>query len=347
LWLLGEYAARTADLDLVHELWPAALRAMEWIDRYGDRDGDGYVEYERQGPRGLVNQGWKDSHDAISHADGSLADAPIALCEVQAYVYAARRRMADLARRRGEITQAAAWEVEAERLRERFNRDFWMPDEGTFALALDGAKRACRVVSSNAGHCLATGIADDDKAHAVIARLMCDDVFSGFGVRTLAQKESRYNPMSYHNGSVWPHDTALCAAGFARYGASREVAALVEGLFDASGGLENRRLPELFCGFARKSSLGPVPYPVACQPQAWAAGSVFSLLQSLLGMTIDGFGRRIVFEGSAMPDWMATLELQGLAIGDGSVDLHLTRGRHGPAIEVVHERGEIEVVVRA
>src|SRR5205814_1461429 len=160
--------------------WPHALRAIEWIDRYGDRDGDGYVEYERRGPRGLVNQGWKDSHDAIMHADGQLADPPIALCEVQAYVYAARRHMAELARRRGELTRAAGWATEAERLRERFNRDFWIAEEGTFALALDGGKRACRVVSSNAGHCLAAGIAEEDKARAVIARLMQDDVFSGF-----------------------------------------------------------------------------------------------------------------------------------------------------------------------
>jgi glycogen debranching enzyme len=346
LWVLGEYAERTGDLDLVHDLWPSALRAMEWIDGYGDRDGDGYVEYERRGPRGLVNQGWKDSHDAISYDDGELAAPPIALCEVQAYVYAARRCMAALARRRGELTHAAAWDAEADRLRERFNRDFWMPEEETYALALDGRKRACRVVSSNAGHCLAAGIADRDKAGAVIARLMRDDMFSGFGVRTLAQKEKRYNPMSYHNGSVWPHDTALCAAGFARYGAAREVSMLIEGLFDATRGLENRRLPELFCGFPRSTSLGPVPYPVACQPQAWAAGSAFLLLQSVLGLRLDGFGRRVIIENSAMPDRMASVELRGLAIADASVDLHLARGRNGPAIEVVDKRGEIEVVVR-
>jgi len=347
LWVLGEYAERTGDLDLVGELWPAALRAMEWIDRYGDRDGDGYVEYERRGPRGLVNQGWKDSHDAISYDDGELAAPPIALCEVQGYVYAARRAMAALARRRGELTHAAAWEGEAERLRERFNRDFWMPEAGTYALALDGGKRACRVVSSNAGHCLATGIADQEKAKAVVARLMRDDMFSGFGIRTLAQTEKRYNPMSYHNGSVWPHDTALCAAGFARYGATGEASRLIEGLFDASRGLEKRRLPELFCGFARSSSLGPVPYPVACQPQAWAAGSVFLLLQSVLGLKIDGFGRRVIIESSAMPDWMANLDLCGLGIADASVHLHLAHGRNGgPAIEVVDKRGDLEVVVR-
>ena len=347
LWVLGEYAARTGDLDLVGELWPAALRAMEWIDRYGDRDGDGYVEYERRGPRGLVNQGWKDSHDAVSYDDGELAVPPIALCEVQGYVYAARRAMAALARRRGEAMHAAAWEAEADRLRERFNRDFWMPEEGMYALALDGGKRACRVVSSNAGHCLAAGIADEEKARAVIARLMRDDMFSGFGIRTLAQKEKRYNPMSYHNGSVWPHDTALCAAGFARYGATREASRLIDGLFDASRGLEKRRMPELFCGFARSSSLGPVPYPVACQPQAWAAGSVFLLLQSVLGLKIDGFGRRVIIESSAMPDWMANLELHGLGIADASVQLHLAHGRNGgAAIEVMDKRGDIEVVVR-
>jgi glycogen debranching enzyme len=348
VWLLGEYCGRTGDLGLVDELWPVALGAMSWIDQYGDRDGDGYVEYARRGARGLVNQGWKDSHDAISHEDGQLAVPPIALAEVQGYVYAARMQMASLARRRGELDLAARFEAQAIRLRERFNREFWMSEHGTFALALDGEKRPCRVVTSNAGHCLATGLAESDKAKSVVERMMRRDVFSGFGVRTLSEREKRFNPMSYHNGSVWPHDNALCAAGFARYGATATAARVVtEGLLAASRGFEGRRLPELFCGFARDRWHGPVPYPVACQPQAWAAGSVFLLLQSLLGLTIDGFARRIVFERPAMPHAMSELEIRGLRVGEASVDLSLAQGHAGPTVEVSGQRGAVEVVVRS
>lgn len=344
LLLLAEYSERTADLALVHELWPAAVAAMRWIDTVSDEAG--YVTYARRTPRGLVNQGWKDSHDAISHADGTLAEPPIALAEVQAYVYAARRGLARLARRLGYFTQSATWDAQAARLREQFHRDFWLVDEGTFALALDGQRRPCRVVSSNAGHCLFGGLAEEDNARQVVSRLMRDDMFCGWGIRTLSARARRYNPMSYHNGSVWPHDNAMIAAGFARYGASAQVQRLFTALFEASLGIENRRLPELFCGFARHQHPSPVPYPVACKPQAWAAGSVFLLLQAALGLRIDAWERRVTFERATLPPWLNRLTLHGLQVCDARVDLCITRGQWHAAVEVLNREGEVEVVVR-
>jgi glycogen debranching enzyme len=345
LMLLAAYHERTADLDLVCELWPAAVAAMGWIDA-ADRDGDGYVDYARRTTRGLVNQGWKDSHDAVMHKNGSLAEPPIALAEVQAYVYAARRDLAQLARRLDRPSDAAAWEAKADRLRQRFNRDFWVREEETFALALDGTRQPCRVVASNAAHCLFGGIADPDKARGVIDRLMRSDVFCGWGLRTLSAYERRYNPMSYHNGSVWPHDNALAAAGFARYGATDRAAQLLTALFDASLATEDRSLPELFCGFARHEQRKPVPYPVACKPQAWAAGSVFLLLQTTLGLHIDAVERRVTLQGSALPGWLQRLDIRGLRVRNARLDLSIARGAWGVAVEVIDKEGEVEVVVR-
>ncbi len=344
LVLLAAYADRTADLAFAQELWPAAMAAMRWIDSMADKQG--YVAYARRSPSGLTNQGWKDSHDAIMHADGALADPPIALAEVQAYVYAARCGMARLARRLGHPAEAAAWEAQAARLREQFNRDFWLPDEGTFGLALDGEKRLCRVVSSNAGHCLFGEIAERDKALATIARLTREDMFCGWGIRTLSSQARRYNPMSYHNGSVWPHDNALIAAGFARYGAVAQAANVLTALFDASRTLEGRRMPELFCGFARHLHPSPVPYPVACKPQAWAAASVFLLLQAMLGLSVDAWDRRVTFDRAMTPPWLNRLEIRGLTICDARLDLSISRGRRSAAVEVLEKHGEVEVVVR-
>jgi glycogen debranching enzyme len=344
LLVLAEYGDRTGDLALVQELWPAAVAAMRWIDAVADEAG--YVTYARRTPRGLVNQGWKDSHDAISHADGTLAEPPIALAEVQAYVYAARRGLARLARRLGHFADSATWDAQAARLQEGFHRDFWLADEGTFALALDGHGRPCRVVSSNAGHCLFGGIAEGEKARQVISRLMRDDMFCGWGVRTLSTRARRYNPMSYHNGSVWPHDNALIAAGFARYGAGEQVQQLLTAIFNASLGIENRRLPELFCGFARHQHPSPVPYPVACKPQAWAAGSVFLLLQAVLGLRIDAWERRVTFERATLPPWLNRLDIRGLYVRQARLDLSITRGHWHAAVEVLKREGEVEVVVR-
>src|SRR5262245_23170328 len=344
LVVLAAYAQRTGDLDLMEELWPAALATLACIDR--NLDPRGYLAYERRTPRGLVNQGWKDSHDSISHADGRLADPPIALCEVQAYVYAAWRGMAGLAQRLGHAAQAEAWDSAATALRARFARDFWWAEEDIYALALDGGGQPCRVVASNAAHCLLAGIAEPMHAARVVNRLMRDDCFCGWGVRTLSARARRYNPMSYHNGSVWPHDNALIAAGFGRYGFGARAGELLTALFDASLGIDDRRLPELFCGFARALRHQPVPYPVACKPQAWAAGSVFLLLQAMLGLRVDAWKRLVSLSQASLPAWLNTLEIRGLRVRDASVDLRITRGRYSAAVEVTGKQGEVEVVVR-
>jgi glycogen debranching enzyme len=259
LWLLGRYVAVTGDLRLAEELWPNVHLALEWIERWGDRDGDGYVEYFGETPRGLANQGWKDSWDAISHSDGTLATPPIALCEVQSYAYAAEVAIADVATRLGRGDVAAGLRERAEKLKAAFARDFWLEKEQTVALALDADKRPCRVMSSNAAHCLATGLLDGGQAAALSARLLADDMFSGWGFRTLGSSERRYNPMSYHNGSVWPHDNGVAAMGLARAGNSTGVLRTLDGLFDAAVQLRTGSLPELFCGFKRESNLAPVP----------------------------------------------------------------------------------------
>ena len=344
LVLLAAYADRTADLDLVQELWPAASAALDWIRRR--IDARGYLAYERRAASGLVNQGWKDSHDAIVHASGAIAVPPIALCEVQAYVHAAFCGMAGLARRLGQAAHADRLVAEADGLRRRFTRDFWLEDEGTFALALDGDGQPCRVVASNAGHCLVGDLAEPAQAARVVARLMRDDCFCGWGIRTLSADARRYNPMSYHNGSVWPHDNALIAAGFARHGFGGRAAELLSGMFDASQGLDDRRLPELFCGFARAGRQQPVPYPVACRPQAWAAGSVFLLLQAVLGLTIDAWKRRVTFSRTSLPAWLDHLEIRELWVGDASLDVRIERGRASAALEVVGRHGDLEVIVR-
>lgn len=267
-------------------LRPAVDRALDWIDHYGDRDGDGFVEYQRSTDRGLLNQGWKDSADAISHADGHLAETPIALAEVQGYCYAARHAAADLAEAFGEPDRAAALRHQAEQLKEHFHEAFWLPDEGFYALALDGHKRPVRSLASNIGHCLWTGIVKDEVAGQVIDRLVAPDMFNGFGIRTLSAQAPRYNPASYHNGSVWPHDSVLAASGMARYGRRDAATTVTEGLLDALEAFSGR-LPELFCGFSRDEKPIPVPYPTSCSPQAWAAATPFELLRISLDLDAD------------------------------------------------------------
>lgn len=343
-WLLAAYVERTADLALAQALWPAALAAMQWIT--GSLDERGYLAYARRAAGGLVNQGWKDSHEAVMHADGRLAEPPIALCEVQAYVYAALTGMAALAARLGHAAVATDWSDAARQLRERFTRDFWLADEGTFALALDGGGAPCAVVASNAGHCLFAGIASPEHGRAVVERLLRDDSFCGWGVRTLAAANPRYNPMSYHNGSVWPHDNALLAAGCARYGHGGAAQRILGGLFAASDVAEDHRLPELFCGFARGAHDQPVAYPVACRPQAWAAGSVFLLIQAILGLSIDAWKDRIMFTRPTLPEWLDFVELHNLRVRDAAIDLRIVRGRRSAALEVVGKRGDVDVLVR-
>ena len=296
LWLYGRCVESTGDLDFARQLWPNVERAIEWIERWGDRDGDGYVKYMRETPRGLANQGWKDSADAIAHHDGELARPPIALAEVQGYVYAACTNVAAVATLLGHGQVADRLLARAAALKRSFERDFWLEPEGMIALALDGDGRPCRVMTSNGAHCLATGLVEGERAAAMCRRLIADDMYSGWGIRTLSRNERRYNPMSYHNGSVWPHDNAMAALGLARAGDYAGVVKVLEGLFDASEQLNTSSLPELFCGFRREAGLGPVPYPVACYPQAWSAASIFMILQAMLGMRVLGFERRVVFD---------------------------------------------------
>jgi glycogen debranching enzyme len=341
--LLGAYARATGDLALVRELWPNALAAAEWMERHGDRDGDGYLEYQRMSAHGLANQGWKDSGDAIFHRDGTLAEPPIALVEVQGYRYAALVAMADLADATG-VPDAARWRSEASHLRDRINADFWLDHEDTYALALDRTKRPCAVVASNAGHLLFCGVPDAVRARRLAARLFRNDLFGGWGIRTLAAGQARYNPMSYHNGSVWPHDNSLIAAGLRRYGSVDGVLQLLGALVGAALEFEDRRLPELFCGFGRRRDAAPVPYPVACRPQAWAAGAVFLLLESALGLEIDALNRRIVFREPHLPAWLASLEIRNLRVGEARLDLNVIRGKYGGSVEILRREGEVEVV---
>jgi len=343
--LAGAYARRTGDLTFIRHLWPHIELALTWMEVYGDRDHDGFVEYFRQSPKGLVNQGWKDSGDSIFHEDGTLAAGPIALCEVQGYVYAARREAARLASALGLEEMAQRLRQQADAIQERFEETFWCEDLECYALALDGEKRPCRVVTSNAGHSLWTGIADPSRAERLAVRLMREEMNSGWGIRTLAAGQVRYNPMSYHNGSVWPHDNAIIAAGFARCGFKKQATHILSGLFDASLFLDQSRLPELFCGFPRGPGAGPTPYPVACSPQAWAAASVFLLLQSCLGMDVDGAKARVTFDHPALPQSLEEIVIRRLRVGQGSVDLIIRRYERDVGVDVLDRAGPVQVEV--
>ena len=342
--LAGAYLERTGDLDTVRRLRPHIESALNWIDHYGDRDGDGFVEYGTRTKQGLVNQGWKDSHDAIFHADGRLAEGPIALVEVQAYVYSAWRAAELISRRLDDLAQAAIFEKKADAMRRRFDERFFDEALGSYVLALDGDKRPCRVRASNAGHALFAGVALPERAPAVVRTLMGSSCFCGWGVRTVASTEARYNPMSYHNGSVWPHDNALIAAGFARYGFRREAARIFEGLFDASTYVDLRRLPELLCGFPRQQTRGPTFYPVACLPQAWAAATPLYLIQSCVGLGFDVSERRITFREPVLPQFLDEIILRGLAIQGGSADVAFRRSNRHIVVDVLEKRGPVGVL---
>jgi glycogen debranching enzyme len=321
--VLGELARWGAAPQDVLELLPHADRALDWVDRYGDRDGDGFVEYVRATDRGLRNQGWKDSWDGVTFADGRLAEPPIALCEVQGYVYQAFRTRADLARDFGEEETARHWSERADRLRAAFNEQFWLPDKGYFALALDREKKPVDSCASNMGHCLWSGIVDDDKAASVVAHLMSPDMFTGWGVRTLSAAMGAYDPVSYHNGSVWPHDNALIVAGLVRYGFVKEAQRLAESLLKAAQQFAGGRLPELFCGLARHEFARPVPYPTSCSPQAWAAAAPIQLIRSLLRLE-PWLPRGSVSIAPVLPPAFIPLGVEGIAVGDGRIGLEVT-----------------------
>jgi glycogen debranching enzyme len=343
--LAGLYAERSGDMDAVATLWPAIEAALAWIDGPGDLDGDGFVEYERASEQGLQNQGWKDSYDAIFHADGSLAEGAIALAEVQGYVYAAKRLMARCARRLGRDSVATKLDAEAGKLAEHFEAAFWCPEIETYALALDGAKKPCRVRTSNAGQVLFTGIAAPDRAALVADGLLQPRFYSGWGIRTVANGEARYNPMSYHNGSIWPHDNALIALGLARYERKRAIETLFGGLFSAATYMDLRRLPELFCGFQRKSGHGPTHYPVACSPQAWASATPFTLLEASLGLQFDPWQAEIRLRNPRLPPFLDQVILRNLQLGPSSVDLRVCRHNDTVSLDTPRISGNIRVSI--
>jgi glycogen debranching enzyme len=342
--LAADYVRYTGDVEFARSIWPHVERALAWMDGPGDPDGDGFLEYERRTPSGLIHQGWKDSHDGTFHADGSLADGPIALCEIQAYAYAARAGAAELADALELPDRATALRAQAEELRGRFEDAFWLDDLATYALALDGDKRPTRVRTSNAGHCLASGIVGPERAVRLAETLMDDASFSGWGVRTVAAGESRYNPMSYHNGSIWPHDSAMVAMGLGRYGRHDAAARIMTGLFEASQHFELMRLPELFCGFTRRDGEAPTLYPVACSPQSWASGAPFMLLQACLGLDVSARERTVRLSHARLPLFLDHLTIENLAVGEARIDLRLERHRTGVGLNVLDRSGDVEVM---
>jgi glycogen debranching enzyme len=343
--LAGLYLERTGDTQTIVELWPNIEAALAWIDGPGDPDGDGFVEYMRASEQGLANQGWKDSHDAIFHADGRQAEGEIALVEVQGYVYAAKRMAACCARRLKRETVAQRLDDEASRLAERFEAAFWCPELETYALALDGAKEPCRVRTSNAGQVLFTGIAAADRARHVADDLLQPRFFSGWGIRTVAKDQVRFNPMSYHNGSIWPHDNALIALGLARYQCKPAIDTLFGGLFNAAAYMDQSRLPELFCGFQRQRGHGPTLYPVACSPQAWASATPFTLLEASLGLEFDPFNGEIRLRNPRLPQFLDEVTLRDLQLSSSSVDLRVRRHGDTVSLDTTRINGDIRVSI--
>jgi glycogen debranching enzyme len=343
--LAGAYWRRTGDLAFITGIWRNIVAALEWLDKYGDLDGDGFIEYRRRSPRGLVQQGWKDSQDAVFHEDGTVAEGPIALCEVQAYAYAARIAGSELARALGHEALSNQLREKAVALRGRFETHFWCEEMGLYALALDGKKEACRLRTSNAGHCLFTGIAPEARIGTIAKSLGDETFFTGWGVRTLADREVRYNPMAYHNGSIWPHDNALLALGLAGSPDKMLAVRIFSALLEASAYFDSGRLPELFCGFRRRDGKAPTSYPVACSPQAWSAGAVFMMLQACLGLSIDAGLAQITFRYPRLPPNIERLTIRGLEVGEASVDLTLQGGPGAFGVTVDKRVGKLNVSV--
>ena len=341
--LAGLYYERTGDLDTIRALWPHVQAALRWIDEFGDRDGDGFVEYAAQSERGLSNQGWKDSRTRCSMPTAGWPRA-IALSEVQGYVFAAKRLAARLAEALGFGPLAERCAMRQRRCRSVSRRPSGAPI-CRHALALDGAKQPCRVRSSNAGQVLLSGLASPERAASTARGLMDRDCFSGWGIRTVAETAARYNPMSYHNGSVWPHDNALIALGFAHYGLSDHILRLFGAMFDAAGYMDLRRLPELFCGFRRVPGKGPTSYPVACSPQAWASTTPFALLQACLGLSFDPAGEQVRFRQPRLPDFLDQVVIRNLEVGDSQFDIMLRRYGGDVSVNVLDRRGDGRIAI--
>jgi glycogen debranching enzyme len=344
LCLLGGYADWSGNLDLFRELRGPAEAALEWIDRYADLDGDGLVEYRRRSPHGLVTQGWKDSADGIPYDDGEPLSAPIALVEVQGYVIRAKRLMARMFELDGDGARAERLRADASALEEALDR-FWLPDTGCYAIGLDGEKRPGSGLTSNQGHLLWSNAVSDERARAIRDTLMSEDMFTGWGVRTLAQSHPAYNPVGYHTGSVWPHDSSLIAFGLRRYGFDEDFTLIFEGLLEAASRFDDYRLPELFGGFSRAEFDEPVPYPVACQPQAWAAGSIPFLLRWGLGLSPNALENRLAIVRPSLPRWLNRVELKGLALGNATIDLVFERAGEHVTLADARIEGDAEVVL--
>jgi glycogen debranching enzyme len=345
LILLAQYFRWTNDLGFVKEMLPAAEAALRWIDEYGDLDGDGFVEYRSRSSRGLRNHGWKDAHDSVMHADGSMAEPPIALAEVQAYVYMARTRMADVYSALEDYERAVRLRDQATVLRRRFQEAFWVEEDGFFAGALDGDKRPVRTPVSNPGHGLYCGILEPRRAEVVARRLFEPDMFSGWGIRTMSKDAAGYNPMSYHNGTVWPHDNALIAAGLKRYGFLDETNRVATAMFEAAQFADYLRLPELFCGFTRRTPSPPVQYPVACSPQAWAAGAPFLLLQAMLGISAAAHENVLTVNKPHLPPWLNEVEIRNLRVGDSTLSLVFRREGETTGFSLLSREGNVRVVM--
>ena len=344
LILLHEYICWSMDLDRLKEWWPFAMRAMAWLDNWGDPRQDGFIEYSKQSVNGLVNQGWKDSHDSIMHADGQLAQAPIRLCEVQGYAFRARMGMAALARLLGHEDLAAGMRLEALRLRTRFTERFWDAERRYAYLALDGNGAPCKVLSSNMGHCLWGRILSPEQAASITDHMMSGAMFSGHGVRTLADTEVAFNPMSYHNGSVWPHDNSMILEGLRYYDRGEALETLASALIGVLESSHDFRLPELYCGFRKRAEEPPIPYEVACKPQAWAAGSIFLMLKSLIGISMESDQSHVVFHAPNLTPKINTMEIKGLRGRDWEMDLFLRRGKTGTHVEVTRRSGKVRVL---
>lgn len=345
--LAGEYWQRTSDTETMQRLWPNILAALDWIDRHSLEDENGFLRHSRNADDGLVNQGWKDSFDSIFHTDGRLAEGTIALVEVQAYVVAAKRSIAKAAHDLGHTNIASKLLESSQALARSIERFFWCEARGTYGVAIDGAGELCRARTSNAGHVLFAGVASPERALRVATGLMSASFSSGWGIRTVAEGEARYNPMSYHNGSIWPHDNALIAIGFARYGLKQEAASLFASTCAAASHMDLRRLPELFCGFRRARGQAPTLYPVACAPQAWASAAPLAMLQACLGLTFDPMLKRIVLVSPILPTFMDGLVLRNVELGPASVDFAVRRrSAGGVSLEVLRNDGSVEIAVR-
>jgi glycogen debranching enzyme len=344
--LAGMYYERTGDFETIEKIWPNIKAALDWIEKYGDLDGDGFVEYKHKAKNGLTNQGWKDSYDSVMYETGLLADPPIALCEVQGYVYAAKKQASVLADLLNEHDLALKLKEEAEQFKIKFNEKFWDDTLNCYVLALDGEKRPCRVVSSNAGHCLFTGIATEDRARKLADTLLSPAMFTGWGIRTLGAQEKRYNPMSYHNGSVWPHDNALIAYGLSLYGYQDHSLKIMQGMFDAGLFIELQRLPELFCGFERRRGEGPTDYPVACSPQAWSVAAVFMMLQACFRISINAFTKTIQFDKPVLPSYLDHVYISNLPTSDKFCNLNMARMQFDVSFNLIQKSEDWSVITK-